>query len=415
MTYAPHQGMPDVLAFKNMLFFMGAVISAQLQPTSNLFQTATATGHDWRQVSKAVLDQLGDVQGANLGFMYLTDTLADDATSIVTLLKGLTGIECWTGAAGIGVIGDGRDHFAEPTLTIMVGQFPEDSFCLFHHDGEKFIDVGQDVSAWLERHTPSLAVVHADPRNADLPTFLYHLSDDTGTFMVGGLSSSRADYVQIANRVTENGAAGVFFDASIAVVSGLTQGCTPISAPRRITACDNNVIHQIDHRPAIEIFKADIGDALRQEKTQTEAYVFAALPVEGSDTGDFLVRNILEVDYEQGWIAIAEEVEEGQTLQFVHREPRAALQDLDHMIEKAIQRARKARGGLYFPCLSRGAHLFEQLDNDHRPAGLDINEGGEVAYIQQKLGNIPLAGFFANGEISHDRLYTHSGVLILFL
>jgi len=387
----------------------------EIEPAEDIFKVATATGHDWRVVTKAALDQLGDIGAANLGFIYLTDTLVDQAGSIITLLRGLSGIEDWVGSVGIGVIGNGKDHFAEPTLTLMAATFPEDSFCLFHHDGEKFIDTGRDVTVWLEHHTPALAVVHADPRNPDLPSFLYHLSEDTNAFLVGGLSSSRVTSGQIANRVTEQGAAGVLFDESVAVAAALTQGCTPISAPRRITACDGNIIHQLDHRPAIEIFKSDIGDALRHDKTQTESYVFAALPVEGSDTGDFLVRNILEVDHEQGWIAIAEEVDEGQTLQFVHRDPRAALQDLDHMLEKLAQRAPRARGALYFPCLSRGAHLFDNLGLIETPSGVKIDKSGEIGYIHHFIRDVPLSGFFANGEISHDRLYTHSGVMILFL
>lgn len=394
---------------------MTSVMHSASDSAAKIFHAATATGLDWRQVTKNALDQLGDVSRCTLGFIYMTDTLADHATSILTLLKGLTGIEDWTGSVGIGVIGNGRDHFAEPTLTLMVCDFPEDSFCLFHHDGDGFVDPGHDVANWLDRHDAAVGIIHADPRNPDLPSFLYHLSDDTGAFLIGGLGSSRSQYGQIANRVTENGAAGVFLDASIAVVSGLTQGCTPISPPRRITSCDSNIIQQIDYRAAIEVFKNDIGDALRDEKTRTESYVFAALPVEGSDTGDFLVRNILDVDYEEGTIAIAEEVDEGQQLQFVHRDPRAALQDLDYMVQKITHRAPLPRGGLYFPCLSRGAHLFEHLTPEDSGANFRYDQGGEVAYIQRSFNNMPLCGFFANGEISHDRLYTHSGVMVLFI
>jgi small ligand-binding sensory domain FIST len=34
--------------------------------------------------------------------------------------------------------------------------------------------------------------------------------------------------------------------------------------------------------------------------------------------------------------------------------------------------------------------------------------------IRDRFGDIPLIGFFANGEISRDRLYGHTGVLTLF-
>ena len=41
--------------------------------------------------------------------------------------------------------------------------------------------------------------------------------------------------------------------------------------------------------------------------------------------------------------------------------------------------------------------------------------GTTTAMIRERLGDIPLAGFFAGGEISHDRLYGYTGVLTLFL
>jgi small ligand-binding sensory domain FIST len=35
--------------------------------------------------------------------------------------------------------------------------------------------------------------------------------------------------------------------------------------------------------------------------------------------------------------------------------------------------------------------------------------------IQDVFGDIPLVGFFCNGEISHNRLYGYTGVLTLFI
>ena len=40
--------------------------------------------------------------------------------------------------------------------------------------------------------------------------------------------------------------------------------------------------------------------------------------------------------------------------------------------------------------------------------------GSRPRLIRETLGDFPLIGFFANGEISRDRLYGHTGVLTLF-
>jgi small ligand-binding sensory domain FIST len=59
------------------------------------------------------------------------------------------------------------------------------------------------------------------------------------------------------------------------------------------------------------------------------------------------------------------------------------------------------KAGIYVSCVARGAALFGEA-------------GVETALIREGLGEFPLIGFFANGEISRDRLYGHTGVLTLF-
>jgi small ligand-binding sensory domain FIST len=62
----------------------------------------------------------------------------------------------------------------------------------------------------------------------------------------------------------------------------------------------------------------------------------------------------------------------------------------------------KPRGGLYYSCLGRGDSLFG-------------DDSAEVGMIRTALGEFPLIGFFANGEIFNQRLYGYTGVLTLFL
>ena len=61
----------------------------------------------------------------------------------------------------------------------------------------------------------------------------------------------------------------------------------------------------------------------------------------------------------------------------------------------------KPRGALYFSCVARGEHMFG-------------SRGAELRVIRDALGEVPLVGFFCNGEISRDRLYGYTGVLTLF-
>ncbi len=368
------------------------------------FRLASARGQDWKAVAKQCLDGLGEIEGANIGFIYMTDALVEDMESILTLLRGITGIEDWVGSVGIGIIAGADEILAEPAMALMVGHLPASSFHVFRRDARGFVDLsssGPSVEGWLESHDAMAAIVHADPRDAELPYLVTGTAADTGAFLVGGLSSSRVALKQVANKVWENGLSGVLLDQSAGVGTGLTQACSPISPVRHITECEDNIVMSVDNRPALEVFKSDVAAALSGSEEQIEAHVFAALPVEGSDTADYLVRNILGVDEERGWIAISEEVEEGQPLQFVQRNTYAAMADMENMLRSLKKRVPNPRGAVYFSCLSRGVHMFGP-------------DSAEVRAILDSFPDLPIIGLFANGEINHDRLYSHTGVLLLF-
>ena len=167
--------------------------------------------------------------------------------------------------------------------------------------------------------------------------------------------------------------------------------------------CEINIVLSLDGRPALEVFKEDIGEATAPDLESVSGTIFAALPIRGSDRADYLVRNIAELDTERGAIAIGELLETGQAMMFCRRDPEAARQDLTRMLRDLKARCEgPPKGAVYISCLGRGPNLF----------GPDSEE---LKAVQREIGDVPLVGFFGNGEISHDRLYTYTGVLTLFL
>jgi small ligand-binding sensory domain FIST len=222
-------------------------------------------------------------------------------------------------------------------------------------------------------------------------------------FLVGGLTSSRNENLQIADGVLEGGFSGVSFSDSVTVATRLTQGCSPIGTKHAITACQQNVIMSLDGRPALEVFKEDIGEALSRDLNRIGGQVFAGLPIPGSDTGDYLVRNLVGIDPANQLIAIGELVQQGTSVVFCRRDTKTANEDMTRMLDSIRQGLfSRPRGGLYYSCLGRGASLFGPNSE-------------ELGMIREALGDIPLVGFFCNGEISHNRLYGYTGVLTLFL
>ena len=237
------------------------------------------------------------------------------------------------------------------------------------------------------------AVVHADPAAPDVAGLIADLSAKVASgFLVGGLSSSRSRTVQIANAVLSGGLSGAALDPEVAVATRLTQGCVPYPGRFRVTECEENIIGSLDGRPALDVLKEVIG---------SDRNVLVGLPVPGSDTGDYTARNLVGIDPRNKLIAIGDVVEPGSELVFCKRDQAAAQADLSRIVHELKGVTPHARGALYFSCLARGEHMFG-------------SRGAELDVIRRTLGEVPLVGFFCNGEISRDRLYGYTGVLTLF-
>jgi small ligand-binding sensory domain FIST len=368
------------------------------------FRAAHASGTGWAEVAKACADALLPLpEGASLGFLYATEALANDLGSILTFLRERTRVQHWVGTVGVGVCAAGHEYFEVPAVSALVAAWPEDAFRVFgpQNDGAK---LGATEADWLAKTQPTFGVVHGDPRDGRVVQTVAALSAKVGIYLVGGLAaSSGAPPRQIAEQVVEGGVSGVLITPEITVATGLTQGCSPIGPVRRITEARENIVMQIDERPALEVFKEDIGELLARDLRKVPGRIFAGFPVRGSDTGDYLVRNLMGIDTERQWIAIAERMSPGDRILFCRRDTASALKDLNRMLEGLKRRTPAApKAGLYFSCVARGPNLFG-------------SDSEELKCIRDALGDFPLAGFFGNGEIAHDRLYGYTGVLALFL
>jgi small ligand-binding sensory domain FIST len=367
----------------------------------HLFASAIAEGQDWADVAKNCLHQLDVVPGANLGILYVSDHLADQIGSIATLFRGVTGVENWVGSVGIGVCGTNAEVFDRPAISVLIGHWPENGFRLFPALTDGLGPLEQTAGTWMSLHPPQLTLVHGDPRTPRLIPVLNGLADRVG-FLVGGLAASRGEFPTLANRVFESGLSGVMFSSAVGVATGLTQGCSPVGPLRTITAAEDNMAMEIDGRPALEVFKQDIGELLSRDLRKVGGLIFAGFPVTGSDTGDYLVRNLNGIDTQKGWLSLGEDVTAGRRILFVRRDPVAAQADLERMLNQLKRRlSGPPKAGLYCSCVARGPNLFG-------------HDSEELKTIGRILGNFPLTGVFANGEISNNRLYGYTGVLTLF-
>jgi small ligand-binding sensory domain FIST len=243
--------------------------------------------------------------------------------------------------------------------------------------------------------------------------------------------------------VWQGALSGVAFTQDVALVSRVTQGCQPIGPARRVTAADQNRVQTLDGEPALRCLLRDLDATLDEPRTllpklrntlvglseETEALLGRGAMF-GSDTR---VRHLVGVDPAQEVVAVADHVRVGMRLAFCHRDMQAARRDLVRICSEIREELspdldrssapargsgvdggllaadrppgstepRRILGALYISCCGRGGPHFGA-------------PSAEAQILRHALGDVPLAGFFAGGEVARHHLYGYTGVLTVF-
>lgn len=399
-------------------------------------------------VAAQLESQLAGAPAPTLGWCYLSDHHAGAAEALLAALRERWPGTAWVGASGVGVCASGVEYFDEPALALMLGHVPRDQFRLFS---------GRRPLSGEGGFTPHTALVHADPGTPELGALVGELAERTaGRYLFGGLASSRSRALTLADDVLEGGLSGVAFSADAALVSRVSQGCQPVGPARRIGQVERNLVLTLDDQPALDRLLADLGLSDQEPRTAMATLrgllvgladaeesapfglpaqnpEFTTLARRGSFGTETRVRPLLGIDPQRRAIAIGDLPEPGQMLSFCRRDADAARRDLVRIateIRSALEpedlllaepspalaapaalarpaaagpRARGQRmlGALYFSCTGRGARQFGA-------------PSAELQLLRHALGEVPLVGFFAAGEIGHRHLYGYTGVLTVF-
>lgn len=368
---------------------------------SRRFRAAIGAAPHWGLATKTCLEALGGFNGGEtVGWVYVSQPLAAELGSIVTLLRETTPVRAWIGGVGFGVFAGGSAPTDEAAVAIMVGCLPEDSVCLFDDPAV----LRHDHGAWLDAAVLPVGLVHGDPTQAAAAA-LPGLAAASGGYLVGGLMAV-PEHGRVAGLVSPAGLSGALFRPPVGMVVGLSQGCTPIGRPHRVTEATGNVVMTLDGRSALQVLREEAGDIIARDLRRAAGYIHGAVPVAGSDTGDYAVCSLTGIDPQRGWLALGGELRPGDRLMFVCRDANAAQRDLRRMAGTVRERLKRhggpVLGAVYVACTARGASMFGTADR-------------ELAILEAELGGLPLVGFTANGEICGDRLYAYTGVLAVFV
>jgi len=391
------------------------------------FRCGHAAHPDWRMALTMAAAQV-DAQTAGapptLGWCYFTDAYAAQAEPLLAALRARWPEVAWVGCVGVGVAASGVEYFDEPALVLMLSSLPRGRFEVFS---------GARPLSRLQAFT---ALVHADPATPDLADLIGEMSDRTDSgYLFGGLAASRSRAVHLADGVWHGGLSGVAFTQDVALLSRVTQGCQPVGPARHITAAERHVVLALDGEPALPVLLRDLGMAdladpraalprLRATLVGLSSADEPLLGRGGQFSTDTRIRHLVGLDPGRQAVAVAEHVEPGMRLAFCQRDVAAARRDLVRICSEireevaentaaamatppapdsgpAEDPARGIAGAVYVSCSGRGGPHFG-------------GPSAELQIVRHALGDVPLVGFFAAGEIARHHLYGYTGVLTVF-
>jgi len=349
-----------------------------------------------------------------LGWLYCCDAFAPQAQGLLDEARQRWPGVAWVGAVGPGICASGVEYFDEPALALMLAELPAEQFRVF--SGRR------PLAGW----PAELAQVHADPATPDLQELIEELAGQTSSgYLFGGLAMADTGSLHLADGVWRGGLSGVAFGPGLQIRSRVSQGCQALGAERRISACDGPLLLELDGQPALDCLLQDLAlpvatapAELREALPRLRRTLAGLRRGPGSgrssrrDYGDdVLVRHLVGVDPARRGVAIGERLEVGQHLSFCERSPEAARRDLLRICTELRAEGEEnppadggpaIAGAIYISCAGRGGPHFGA-------------PSAEAQWVQHALGDVPLVGFFAGGEIAHASLYGYTGVLTVFL
>ncbi len=367
----------------------------QFFSVSSQHDSAPAVINDCVQQLEAAPDE------ANFGFIYATDAMSADYPELLKRCKAAAHIEHWIGTIGLGVISADLEMYDLPAASIMLANFEQSEFTMVPSISKQS-EIASRLQ-WPRTFMTNFGIIHGNPLHPQTQELIESLQQQLNNgFIVGGLTSSRGNHYQVSDDITIDGISGALFSENISVITSLSQGCSPVGDKHIITKAQENIAFVLDNKPALQQLMQDMDLRDYKELEKKAGDVFVGLCITNSDKSDYTVRNLVGVDLEHSVFAINDYLTEGNEILFCNRNAQTAVDDLQRMLDNLASRLKqKPKGGLYVSCLGRGR---EQFGDDSE----------EVRMIRKTLGDFPLTGFFANGEIHHDKLYGYTGVLTLF-
>lgn len=389
---------------------------------SNSLSTRPSLEAAVKEVVEKSLKSLG-TSTADLGLVFISSAFTSEYSRLMPLLKEHLPETIIIGCSGGGIVGMNDEWKPEEieqqtAISLSLAHLPEVAIKAFHISAEELPDLDSSPDRWCNLiGVPTVDepqfIIFADSFSARINDLLQGLDYAyPNSSKVGGLTSSGINGQNAGlfceNSLYQEGAIGVSLSGKIILETIVAQGCRPIGQPYRVTEGERNIVLKLE-----ELVSSDqiLSDGVKQSPLEALQKLVQNLDVkdrklaenslfvgivrdefkENLEQGDFLIRNLIGVDPKAGAIAIGDRVRTGQRIQFHLRDAHTSAEDLEILLQRYQKEvglevtATNNATALMFSCLGRGEVLYGKPNFDSR--------------LFSSYLNIPISGFFCNGEI----------------
>lgn len=306
------------------------------------------------------------------------------------------------GCSGGGIIGRGREIEHAPAVSITAAWLPGVKIQTFQLQETEVPDLDAPPDRWHDwlkvnpADKPSFILL-ADPFSFPIEETALGLDYAYPSRpKIGGLASDAAfpggNALLCENFLVRTGLVGVALSGNLAMDTVVAQGCRPVGQPMVVTGAEKNHVTQLDRTAPLEMLRRLVSQLPARDRQLADHSLFLGIQMDpfkqNCCRGDFLIRNVIGIDHRRGNLVIGAVPRVGQTVQFHLRDHETSTEDLTDLLDRfcADKPAHTAEGALLFSCLGRGEYLYGEPDHDSK-------------LFRQRVGDLPLGGFFCNGEI----------------
>ena len=216
-------------------------------------------------------------------------------------------------------------------------------------------------------------------------------ANEAGVLITGGLAGDGTNFEKTyvgLNKVPETGkiiALGIYGD-KITLSHGSIGGWESFGLERTVTKSKNNILYEIDHKNALDLYKDYLGKYAAE--LPGSALLFP-LSLKLNENNETIVRTILSIDESNQSMTFAGDIPEGSKVRFMKA-------NFDRLIDAANDAAQNclamnpanAKLALLISCVGRKIILNNRIDE-------------EIEAVSEVFGDKTLlTGFYSYGEIS---------------